>query len=221
MRATLVCGLLLLLLAVGVVQTSRDAESGRVAGWLRGEVEEPLAAPGPGAPGEPAPARPEPASEPPAVLAAGDVSVLEKADPRTSMVRYFDDDGTLHMVRGMAAVPAEHRGDAEVLGRGVINVVSMPSPTSVAFRDWEPEANPNRSKVVLFSAPWCGACTRAKRHLDQQGVVYRVRNIDVDPEAKREVQRVLGRLAIPLLDVDGRYVSGFQPAVYDRALGRG
>jgi glutaredoxin len=216
MRATLVCGLLLLLLGVGVVQASRDAEGGRVAGWLRGEAEEPLPPPGPG---DPAPA--QPAAEPPAVLAAGEVSVLEKADPLTSMIRYHDDDGTLHLVRGMAAVPAEHRSDAELLGKGNINVVSMPSPTAGAFRDWEPEPNPNRSKVVLFSAPWCGACTRAKRHLDERGVVYRVRDIDADPGAKREVQRVLGRLAIPLLDVDGRYVSGFQPAVYDRALGRG
>jgi hypothetical protein len=37
--------------------------------------------------------------------------------------------------------------------------------------------------------------------------------------AKQEAQRILGRVAIPLLDVNGRYISGFRPEAYDRALG--
>jgi glutaredoxin len=137
------------------------------------------------------------------------------------MLRYFDAEGAIHMVRGLARVPAQHRADAVVLGRSNVNFVSIPAPTPVAFQDWKPDPSPNRTKVVLFSAPWCGACQRAKRHLDRQGVPYLERDIDADGSAKQQVERILGRIAIPLLDVNGRYISGFRPDVYDRALGRG
>ncbi len=157
----------------------------------------------------------------PSVLAAGELSVLD-SDAQVPMVRYFDSAGSLHMVRGFAQVPAQHRPDAVVVGRGNVNVVSIPAPTSVAFRDWKSDPNPNHSEVVLFSATWCGACKRAKRHLDRQGVRYEERDIDDDASAKQEVRDVLGgRIAIPLLSVDGRYISGFRPDVYDQALGKG
>jgi glutaredoxin len=234
MRATLVVASLLLLLAFGVVQTRRGGDGdGFVASWLQ-PAEVPQASPAsPADPPEPETSPPEPqpgssgaggsagpAGEPPRVLAAGDLSVLESED-REPMVRYFDAGGSLHMVRGLDAVPSQHRADAVVVGSGNVNVVSVPAPTAVAFRDWQPQANPNRSNVVLFSAPWCGACKRAKRHLDAKGVAYRERDIDRDASAKQELRRILGRVAIPLLDVNGRYISGFRPDVYDRALGTG
>ncbi len=125
------------------------------------------------------------------------------------------------MVRGFEQVPGQHRADAVVVGRGNVNLVSIPAPTAVAFQDWNTDPNPNRAEVVLFSAPWCGACKRAKRHLDRQGIPYLERDIDADGSAKQEVRRILGRIAIPLLDVDGRYISGFRPDVYDRALCKG
>jgi glutaredoxin len=154
------------------------------------------------------------------VLTAGELSVLEPEAPEP-MVRYVDAEGSIRMVRGLAQVPAPHRAKAVVLDRGNVNVVSMPAPTAVAFQDWQPDPNPNRSEVVLFSAPWCGACERAKRHLDQRGVRYEERDIDADDSARQEVLRIVGHIAIPLLEVDGRYLSGFRPDVYDRALGSG
>jgi glutaredoxin len=233
MRLTLLGGVLAVLLVVLGVSVADHAGSGDglVAGWL--------------APVDPAPAaagrEPEarstqppaiastarnaapatPTAAPPAkpaVLAAGEVSVLE-ADAPDPMVRYADADGSIHMVRGLARVPAAYRAAAMVVGRGSVNVVDIPAPTAVAFRDWQPGRNPNRSDVVLFSAPWCAACDRAKRHLDERGIRYDERDIDADESARREVVRILGQVAIPLLEVDGRYISGFRPDVYDRALG--
>ncbi len=220
MRAILFGGLLLVVLGVGVVQANRGGEGGIVSGWIHSPEPSPEAGSAPASQGpDPTPRAARSAAEP-SVLAAGELSVLD-SDAQVPMVRYFDSAGSLHMVRGFAQVPAQHRADAVVVGRGNVNVVSIPAPTRVAFRDWKSDPNPNHSEVVLFSATWCGACKRARRHLDRQGVRYEERDIDDDASAKQEVRDVLGgRIAIPLLSVDGRYISGFRPDVYDQALGK-
>lgn len=226
MRATLLGGVvlvLLVLLGMAVVGHA-GREGGFVSGWLGPQDRPPEATVE--LPVEPPSKHPEPtraAAAPaakPSVLTAGELSVLEPEAPEP-MVRYVDAEGSIRMVRGLAQVPAPHRANAVVLDRGNVNVVGMPAPTAVAFQDWQPDPNPNRSEVVLFSAPWCGACERAKRHLDQRGVRYEERDIDADDSARQEVLRIVGHIAIPLLEVDGRYLSGFRPDVYDRALGSG
>jgi glutaredoxin len=151
------------------------------------------------------------------VIAAGKLSVLEAEAPEP-MVRYVDSEGSTRMVRGLARVPAAHRADAVVLRRDNVNIVNVPALSAAAFRDWQPAPNRNRHEVVLFSASWCGACESAKRYLDQHGVRYFERDIEADDSAKQEIVRILGQVAVPLLEVDGRYISGFRPDIYDRAL---
>jgi glutaredoxin len=224
MRAMLGIFLLLVLLGVGLIQADRGSEPrSLVLAWIAPEAPPPEATPDAGERIE----APPPAARSAvgaigaqSVLAAGELSVLEPDRPEP-MVRYLDAEGSLHMVRGRSRVPERYRADAVELGRGNVNVVSIPAPSATAFRDWQPEASARRARVVLFSASWCGACQRAKRYLDEQGVAYRERDIDADSAARQEVARVLGRIAVPLLDVDGRYISGFRPDVYERALGRG
>jgi glutaredoxin len=226
MRVTLLGGVSIVLLVLLGVATIDEAGSRNdlVSGWLPAD-RSPEAAPAPAptpsgpVPPEPVPAAPDPPAKP-SVLEAGEVSVLE-ADAPEPMVRYADADGSIRMVRGLAQVPAQYRASAVVLARGSVNVVSIPPPTAGAFQDWQPDRNPNHSDVVLFSAPWCAACERAKRHLDERGIRYDERDIDADDSARSEVVRILGRIAIPLLEVNGRYISGFRPDVYDRALGSG
>ena len=232
MRVFLFCGLVLVLFGVGVVQAHRAQDAGGiVSGWIQSPEPnaeppgtEPTAGPASQAPEEAPPESvpTELASEAAQVFAAGDLSVVDDSpEAPAPMLRYTDVDGSTHMVRSLARVPEPYRADAVVVGRGNVSRVSIPTPTAVAFQDWQPDPNPNRSKVVLYSAPWCGACKRAKRHLIRQRVPYVERDIESDRSAARDLKRLLGRIAIPLLDVNGRYVSGYRRDVYDRVLGSG
>jgi glutaredoxin len=124
----------------------------------------------------------------------------------------------MHMVRGLANVPAPYRDKAVVLGRENVNLVDVPTSMAVAFRDWQQDPNPNRHDVVLWSAPWCGACKNAIRYLDERGIRYEERDIDSDRSAREELVRIVGRIAVPLLQIDGRYVSGYRRDVYDRLM---
>jgi glutaredoxin len=224
MRATLIGGLLVLLLVAAVLDDRGREQLLSLLPAPAARSADTAAAPTPAPVEESVPpaARADPdatATQPgaPAVLAAGELSVLEPEVPNP-MVRYVDAQGSVRMVRGMANVPAEFRSSAVVLGRAHVNLLNVPAPSTTAFQDWQPGPNRNRDDVVLFSAPWCGVCDRAKRYLDRNGIRYEERDIDADDDAKQELVRIIGRIAVPLLQVDGRYVSGFRSEVYERVL---
>jgi glutaredoxin len=81
------------------------------------------------------------------------------------------------------------------------------------------QAAPGSSHIVLYSAQWCGACRKAKRYLDRRGVDYEERDIDRQHNAE-ELQRKTGARAIPVIDVDGRVLTGFSPVAYDALIDR-
>ena len=160
------------------------------------------------------------------VIEGGETSIAPDAEPEETgpaAYQYVDAEGGLHMVRGLHAVPAAYRSSAkEMSGSRVINRYES-KPLPVRRRTVVVSGsgfNPNRMNVVLFSAEWCGACKKTKRLLDQEGVLYEVRDIDLDPAAKDEVRGILGSVRIPLLDIDGTYVSGYQPKEIRRLVSR-
>lgn len=51
---------------------------------------------------------------------------------------------------------------------------------------------PGIGTVTVFSAPWCGDCTRIKQHLRRAGVDYTEVNIDQDPIAEKVAAQVNG-----------------------------
>ena len=73
-------------------------------------------------------------------------------------------------------------------------------------------------QVVLYSAEWCGACRKAKRHLARRGIAYEERDVDV-PRWADELYRRTGARAVPVIDVEGRMLTGFSAAGYDALTG--
>lgn len=80
-------------------------------------------------------------------------------------------------------------------------------------------ASASAPAVILYSADWCGACRKAKRHLARRGVDHEERDVD-DPQVAAELLRKTGRRSIPVIDVGGRVVTGFSPGAYDALIDR-
>ena len=72
--------------------------------------------------------------------------------------------------------------------------------------------------VTIYSAPWCGFCVAAKRYLDGKGVTYTEKDVDVDPTFAEEAVAKSGQMGIPVLDIAGNIVVGFDRATIDRLL---
>lgn len=81
-----------------------------------------------------------------------------------------------------------------------------------------------RAPVVIYGAEWCGPCHQAEAYLRQKGIPHVKKDIEKDPSAAREMQSKLARAgrgggSIPVLDVRGKILIGFDPRAVDRALG--
>jgi glutaredoxin len=79
------------------------------------------------------------------------------------------------------------------------------------------------SDVIIYGASWCGACKSAARYLTQKGVPFVERDIEKEPGARQEMMekaRAQGVNAsgIPVIDVYGKLMGGFDPGAMDRAL---
>jgi glutaredoxin len=116
----------------------------------------------------------------------------------------------------MAVAPPLSPGDAA--RARAKQVASRPAPTRTVATAPSAARAPRAPSIVLYSAEWCGACKKAKRHLARRGVDYDERNVDY-PEYAEELRRKTGRKSIPVLDVDGRVITGFNASSYDQLIG--
>lgn len=73
--------------------------------------------------------------------------------------------------------------------------------------------------VTVYSAPWCGFCTAAKKYLDGKGVKYTEKDVDQDQKYAIEAVEKSGQRGIPVLDIDGKIVVGFDRPTIDHLLG--
>lgn len=84
-----------------------------------------------------------------------------------------------------------------------------------------PEARP---PVIIYGASWCGPCHKAAAYLEQRGIAFVQKDIEADGSATREMQAKLAKAgkrggSIPVLDVRGRILVGFDSRQLDDALG--
>lgn len=78
--------------------------------------------------------------------------------------------------------------------------------------------------VIIYGAEWCGACHDAARYLRGKGIAYVEKDVEKDPSAAREMQQKLAQNglrsgSIPVIDVRGKVMVGFNPHEVDSALG--
>ncbi|SEM32464.1 Glutaredoxin [Pseudomonas sp. ok272] len=73
------------------------------------------------------------------------------------------------------------------------------------------------AQVVLYATSWCGYCTQIRRFLDAKGIPFKDVDIDTDTEARKAYEALGGR-GIPILDVNGTLIRGFEPEAILAAL---
>jgi glutaredoxin 3 len=74
-------------------------------------------------------------------------------------------------------------------------------------------------RVLVFTTTTCPWCTRAKSYLRERGVTFREVNIERDPQAAKDLVRRTGQTGVPVIEINGRPIVGFDRPAVDRALG--
>jgi glutaredoxin len=81
-----------------------------------------------------------------------------------------------------------------------------------------------RPAVIIYGASWCGPCHQAAAYLKQKGVAFVEHDIEQDSASQHEMQGKLAKAgmrggSIPVLDVRGHILVGFDARAVDQALG--
>ncbi len=72
--------------------------------------------------------------------------------------------------------------------------------------------------VTIYSAVWCAFCHSAKDYFDKLGVKYTDKDVERDPVALNESVQKSGQMGIPVIDIDGTIIVGFDRPRIDAAL---
>jgi glutaredoxin-like YruB-family protein len=72
--------------------------------------------------------------------------------------------------------------------------------------------------VTIYSADWCAFCHAAKDYLTKKGVNFEEKNVEENQQFAMESVQKSGQMGIPVLDIDGEIIVGFDRPRIDAAL---
>lgn len=71
---------------------------------------------------------------------------------------------------------------------------------------------------IIYTATWCAFCHAAKDYFDKLGVKYEDRDVESDPQFAVEAVTKSGQRGIPVIDINGEIIVGFDRPRIDAAL---
>lgn len=72
--------------------------------------------------------------------------------------------------------------------------------------------------VTIYTASWCAFCHATMEYLDKIGVKYDKRDVEEKREYAEEAVQKSGQMGIPVLDIGGDIVIGFDRPKIDATL---
>lgn len=79
-------------------------------------------------------------------------------------------------------------------------------------------AETSTKRVTIYSTPTCPYCRQAKDYLTQKGVSFTDLNVATDMEARNAMVQKSGQLGVPVIEIDGQVVVGFNRGKLDELL---
>ena len=73
--------------------------------------------------------------------------------------------------------------------------------------------------ITIYSTDGCVYCKMAKAYFDQKGVKYVEKNVQHDLVAQEEMIKKSGQLGVPVLDIEGTIIIGFDKSAINEAAG--
>ena len=74
------------------------------------------------------------------------------------------------------------------------------------------------AKTIVYSTQTCPWCTVAKDFLKENNIEFEAKDVAEDEAAKAELMQKSGQLGVPMLDIDGTIIVGFDKEAIKKAL---
>ncbi len=72
--------------------------------------------------------------------------------------------------------------------------------------------------VKVYSTPTCPWCVKAKEFLKQHKVAFQEINVAGSEKARNEMVEKSGQMGVPVIDIDGKIIVGFDEKEMKKAL---
>jgi glutaredoxin len=120
-----------------------------------------------------------------------------------------------------AALAAHPTGESSPLAAQTMKPVPMPATDAGAAAP-PPAGGP--PVVTIYGTSWCGACKAARQYFTSRKIPFADKDIEKDADAARELQTKAAKMGIPtdrvpVIDVRGRLLLGFDKARIEALLG--
>jgi len=74
------------------------------------------------------------------------------------------------------------------------------------------------AKTIVYSTQACPWCNVAKDFLKENNIEFEAKDVAEDEAAKAELMQKSGQLGVPMLDIDGKIIVGFDKEAIKKAL---
>ena len=74
------------------------------------------------------------------------------------------------------------------------------------------------AKVMVYSTNTCPYCVMAKNWLKEKKFEFEDINVGIDQEKAKEMIKKSGQMGVPVLDIDGQIIIGFDKPKIEAAL---
>lgn len=73
--------------------------------------------------------------------------------------------------------------------------------------------------VKVYSTPTCPYCIKLKKFLTEKNIPFENIDIGSDPQKAEEMVEKSGQMGVPVIDIDGKIITGFDKEAISKELG--
>ena len=73
--------------------------------------------------------------------------------------------------------------------------------------------------VTIYTTPACVYCKMAKAFFKEHNVSYTEKNVMADDKTREEMIKKSGQMGVPVIDVDGKIIVGFDKGEISKVVG--
>ena len=80
------------------------------------------------------------------------------------------------------------------------------------------EKKKKKNRVIVFSTPTCSYCNMAKQYFRRNKIRFKDVDVSRDEAAARDLVRRSGQMGVPVIDINGKLIVGFDKPQINRLL---
>ena len=77
---------------------------------------------------------------------------------------------------------------------------------------------PNRIMIKIYTTSTCSYCETAKEYLKEKNARYKECDVSIDEKARDEMIAKSHQMGVPVIDINGKIIIGFNRQEIDKAL---